>query len=203
MFSRFHFALICLVSAGCSKQESGVAACFDTTKPQEERYASCAQQCEKNKAACAMAEDLRPAHKNAGTAAATAAEPTAATPAAATTTAKTTAVDMKKLADAAKRSVTSGDALRLRELTHPTGKGGTLGSVTVRQSDDDVRVSIPVEWYGGFTKSPYETVYEWRLDSRGGSELSIASDTAVISIDARHRAAADNFLKSKRAQLTL
>ncbi len=204
-----------VLANGCSKNE-GTEACFDTSKPQEVRYASCVQQCEKNKAACTLAEDLRSAGKQSALAGAQPTTPPPAQTAAAAIapeepkpsaasggSVKTiSAADMKKLAASAKRSITADDAAQLRQLTHPTGKGGTLGAVRMTQTDDEILLDIPVTWQGGLTTKSYDTVYTWRLNNKGGSDLTIGSDTAVIKIDEVHRAAADNFLKSRRSQIT-
>jgi hypothetical protein len=120
----------------------------------------------------------------------------------ATAPTSTPAASLARLAAAAKSSISSVDAAQLRQLTHPTGNGGSLGIVTVSQEGNLVFVTIPVSWTGGVMGSSYTTTYTWRLDDVGGSDLSVASDTAVFHIDASHLALADNYFKSKRASLT-
>lgn len=206
-----------LVGSACGKK-AGIVACFDTSKGTDERYVSCVQQCdnESNKAACTLVEDLRRAKQATAAGGSVASSATASAPAVVASTSAssspspsampgkngTDAIKRKRLADAAKKSVTSADAVKLRQLTHPTGDGGRLGALKVTESDDAVLVDIPVDWTGGITGAQYETVYRWQLDGAGGSELTVMTDSAQFEVDARHLALADSYFKTKRAAIS-
>lgn len=83
-------------------------------------------------------------------------------------------------------AIDDGLAAKLREMTHPTGDGGTVAKKEVRCSDTECTAYFDVAWKGGFTSSKYVTSVRWAVDRKLTSEATIERETSVISADLEH-----------------
>lgn len=79
-------------------------------------------------------------------------------------------------------------ALTIREVTHPTGEGGTMGRKSVECTSDSCTASFDVLWKGGFTASAYSSTVWWSVALDLKSTSGIQKETSAVRADASHTA---------------
>jgi len=98
---------------------------------------------------------------------------------------------------AVKAKVDDSVALKIRQLLHPTGKGGELKSVTAEVDGDGVLAMIAVSWQGGFSGGAYTTTIRWRFTKSEHISSTVDSDTAPIKAKEANKNQMDDYFRQK------
>lgn len=85
-------------------------------------------------------------------------------------------------------------ALQVRQLTHPSGGGGSLGPHAVTCSEDSCVAAFAVLWTGGVFGSAYQTNVRWTVSVDGSSSAQIVSENSIVGADGPHIAAMGRYL---------
>ncbi len=91
-------------------------------------------------------------------------------------------------------SLSASLALQVRQLTHPSGGGGSLGPHSVTCAEDACVAVFTVLWTGGVFGSAYQTNVRWTVSVDGTSSAQVVSETSVIGADGPHIAAMGRYL---------
>jgi hypothetical protein len=103
----------------------------------------------------------------------------------------------KNAAKAVKAKVDDGVALKIRQILHPTGKGGELKSVTTEADGDGLLALIAVSWRGGKSGSAYATTIRWRFTKSSHVSSAVDADTALIKAREANKNQMDDYLRQK------
>ena len=87
-------------------------------------------------------------------------------------------------------------AHRIRELTHPTGEGGTLRRQSFTCDSRACATTFDVNWKGGFTSSSYTTTVTWTVTLDCQSTSSVDKETSIISADDEHKKEVEKYLQT-------
>jgi hypothetical protein len=103
----------------------------------------------------------------------------------------------EKAAKAVKAAVDDSVALKIREILHPTGKGGELKNATTEVDGDGILATIAVSWRGGVSGNGYTTIVRWRFTKSAHISSSVDSDTAPIKAKEANKIQMDDYLRMK------
>jgi hypothetical protein len=102
-----------------------------------------------------------------------------------------------KAAKALKAKVDDSVALKLRQILHPTGKGGELKNITSEADGDGILAMIAISWRGGVSGTAYTTTVRWRFSPSAHVSSNVDSDTAPIKAREANKIQMDDYLRQK------
>jgi hypothetical protein len=103
----------------------------------------------------------------------------------------------RKAAKALKAKVDDGVALKIRQIIHPTGKGGELKSVTTQVDGEGILAMIAISWRGGASGTGYTTTVRWRFTASAHVSSNVDSDTAPIKAREANKNQMDDYFRQK------
>ena len=98
---------------------------------------------------------------------------------------------------AVKAKVDDSVALKIRQLLHPTGKGGELKNITSEADGDGILAMIAISWRGGVSGTAYTTTVRWRFSPSAHVSSNVDSDTAPIKAREANKIQMDDYLRQK------
>ena len=90
---------------------------------------------------------------------------------------------------------------RLRELAHPSGKGGILSILSTSRKDEHTRVDIVIEWSSVMQDKTYTTEIEWVFDAQRHISSAIVADSALAPVGPKNKQAMNAYLGMLHRQL--